>query len=79
MIYTDGRPTVANAPALRGFRVRNEGSIFLVQPLDAQARIWLEEHVDLDDAQWFGSALAVEHRYAYDLIDGILDDGFALS
>jgi hypothetical protein len=78
VIHTDGTPTIANATPLRGFSVRNEGSIFLVQPLDHHAKLWLAENVDNENAQYFGSALAVEHRYAYDLVDGIFDAGFAV-
>jgi hypothetical protein len=78
MIHTDGTPTIANAvPLPSGFRVTNEGgSLFLVEPLDKSARTWLTENVDLTEAQFFGNALAVEHRYAYDLVDGIFDAGF---
>lgn len=76
MIHTDGRPTIANAPALRGFHVRAEGSIYLVQPLDAEAKSWLEENVDSEESQYFGRSLVVEHRYFEDLFDGIVDAGF---
>lgn len=79
MIHTDGTPTIANVRETpRGFRVRNEGTIFLVEPLDHHAKLWLEENVDLEDAQLFGNALAVEHRYAYDLVGGIFDAGFSV-
>lgn len=84
MIHTDGTPTIANAPALQGFRVRNEGSIFLIEPLDRDAKNWILDNVGPagpyvdDEPQYFGNALAVEHRYAYDLIDGIFDAGFAV-
>lgn len=77
MIHTDGTPTIANVRETpRGFHVRNEGSIFLVEPLDHHAKLWLEENVDTESAQFFGSALAVEHRYVHDLVDGIFDAGF---
>lgn len=76
MIRTDGRPTVANAPTLHGFHVTCEGSIYLIQPLDAHAQLWLRDNVGLDEAQFFGGALVVEHRYIVDLLDGIFDAGF---
>lgn len=51
-------------------QVENHGSIFLFRPLTDEARTWLVEHTD---GQWFGGALAVEHRYAADLANGILE------
>ena len=75
MLHTDGTLTIANAPALRGFHVKDEGSLVLVTPLDAPAKHWLEENVD-NEAQYFGAALVVEGRYFYNLLDGIFDAGF---
>jgi len=54
--------------------VRNEGSIFMFQPLTKTARAWIEENA-ADDGMWFGGQLAVEHRYAADLAQGMLNDG----
>jgi hypothetical protein len=42
------------------FRVQDEGTIFLLQPLTDAARRWSVEHLP-DDAQRFGSAYFVEH------------------
>jgi hypothetical protein len=41
------------------------------------ARDWIAENVS-DDAQWFGGALMVEHRYASDLAEGMAGDGLEL-
>lgn len=54
-------------------KVENHGSIFLFQPLSEAAREWIGEHVP-EDATWFGGALVVEHRYASDLAQGMVDD-----
>jgi hypothetical protein len=56
------------------FTVRNEGTILLFYPLTDPAREWLKENVQ-DDAQWFGDALVVEHRYAGDLAMAMLAAG----
>jgi len=45
------------------------GTIFLFQPLSDAAREWIKEYVQ-EDAQRFGDALAVEHRFARDLARG---------
>jgi hypothetical protein len=55
-------------------RISPHGSILLFDLLTPDAESWVEEHVD-PDAQWFGGALAVEHRYAADLAVAIHADG----
>jgi len=57
--------------------VENHGSIFLVRPVSSAAQNWLDENVS-DDAQYFGNALAVEHRYISDLVEGMKLDGLAV-
>lgn len=55
-------------------RVDNQGTIFLFHLQTEVANDWVGEHVQ-DDAQYWGGALVVEHRYAMDLADGMLDAG----
>jgi hypothetical protein len=54
------------------------GSINLIRPLTEAAQSWLDEHIDDEDAQYFGDALAIEPRYCPDLVQGMLDDGLAV-
>lgn len=56
--------------------IANHGSIFMFHPLTDAARTWLEENTD---GQWLGGALAVEHRYARDLADGAISEGFTVA
>ena len=58
--------------------IANEGTLFLFSPLSHVAKEWIEEHVEAD-AQWFGSALVVEHRYALELAQALIDAGFAIA
>ena len=46
-------------------------------PLTLRAKEWIDEHVQ-EDAQWFGHALVVEHRYAWGLAQGMKDAGLVL-
>lgn len=55
--------------------VENGGSLFLFRPLTDAGREWLNENTETEPYQWFGGALAVEHRYAQDLAQGALNDG----
>jgi hypothetical protein len=58
--------------------VRNEGTIFLFTPLTPAATNWICVNVQ-PNAQWFGNALVVEHRYAADLAAGMREDGLILA
>jgi len=51
--------------------VRNEGTVFVFCPLTERARAWIDENVQTEAWQWFGSALVVEHRYAWGLASGM--------
>ena len=57
--------------------VHNEGTVFLFNPLTARAKGWIEASVQ-PDAQWFGTTLVVEHRFAWGLAQGIKDAGLVL-
>jgi len=56
------------------FACSNHGTIFLLQALSPEAREWEEEHLP-EDRQYFGMAVAVEHRYIGDILRGIKADG----
>ena len=55
---------------IKKFEINNQGSIFLFTPLTEDAKSWWQENVS-NDCQKFGNAFVVEHRYAYDIIDGL--------
>ena len=57
--------------------IRNEGTVFLLCPLTPAAKQWIEDNVQ-PDAQWFGQALVVEHRYVLGLLMGMRDAGLVL-
>jgi hypothetical protein len=57
--------------------VRNEGTVFVFCPLTVEAKQWISERVH--DPLWFGSALVVEHRYAWGLAQGMNDAGLVLA
>jgi hypothetical protein len=54
------------------------GTIALVRPVAPAVREWIDENVG-GDTQWFGGALAVEHRYIGDVYRGLVDAGFAVT
>jgi len=52
--------------------VRNEGTLFLFEPMNDIAREVLEAAAD--PQQWFGSALVVEHRYAMGFAEFLMNE-----
>lgn len=68
----------ATASATPDVLVRNEGTVFVFCPLTSLGKEWIDEHVQ-SDALWFGSALVVEHRYAWPLAVGMQDAGLVLA
>jgi hypothetical protein len=60
------------------FAVSDQGTVVLFNPLTVEARAWLDNMVSFEPWQMFGRALAVDHRYAQDLYDGIINDGMTV-
>jgi hypothetical protein len=58
--------------------VSNVGTLYTFCPLTLRAKEWIDEHVQ-DDAQRFGYALIVEHRYTWELAQGMKDAGLVLA
>lgn len=59
------------------YSVSNHGSLFLFEPQNDDADAHLRASVS-DEAQWWGGALAVECRYARDLVAALQVEGFAV-
>jgi hypothetical protein len=59
------------------FEVENHFSLYLLRPLTTEAWDWIEEHLSTD-CNWFANAVAVEHRYIADIVNGIRADGLSV-
>ena len=59
-------------------RITNGGKIFLFRPLTDAAREWFNEWIG-DEAQWFGGALVVEHRYVAGIYEALVESGLTVS
>ncbi len=57
------------------FTVTDHGTIFLLRPNTPAAQAWMDEHLQAEQYQMFGTAVAVEHRYIADIVEGIQADG----
>ena len=53
-------------------------SLFLLTPRTEAAQAWADEHLP-DDAQTFGYAIVVEHRYISAIVAGIESDGLSIA
>jgi len=61
------------------FSISDHGSIFLIRPLNAAGRQWLDENVVSEPWQWVQGALCVETRFARDLIIEIEEARFEIT
>ena len=60
-------------------QITDQGSIFLIRPLNDAARQWLGENVVSEPWQWVEGALCVETRFARDLVIEIEEAGFEIT
>ncbi len=56
------------------FLVDDQGTLVLLTPQTDAAREWVFQNLPTD-AQRFGEAIVIEHRYADDILFGIHNDG----
>ena len=61
------------------FQITDQGSIFLIRPLNEAARQWLDENVVTEAWQCVQGALCAEARFARDLVIEITEAGFEIS
>ena len=66
-------------PDMSDFQITDQGSIFLIRPLNEAARQWLDENVVTEAWQWVEGALCVEARFARELVAEITDAGFEIT
>lgn len=52
------------------------GSIVLIYAVSDQVREWLLNNVHSEMWQWVGEALAVDWRFAEDIVEALTDEGF---
>ena len=77
-VASGNSPTQSASKTPPDFIVENHGSIFLFRMNTPAAVEWISQNVQ-SDAQFFGDALAVEHRYARDLAVGMQANGLVLA
>lgn len=54
------------------------GSIVILTPLSQEAHDWLNEHIDVESAQWYSKGVVIEHRYAGDIISEITQENLTV-
>ena len=58
--------------------IRDEGTVWIFNPLTPVAQQWFAEHVQSEPWQLLGTSLVVEQRFVISLIQGIMDAGFGI-
>ena len=80
VVMIDAFCTSGSSPTEGGadFRCENHHSLFLLYPLTPTAHSWTKQHLP-ENAQWFGNAVVIEHRYIWAILDRIQNDGLKVS
>jgi hypothetical protein len=65
--------------AQQDFRVEDSGGVVLFHMRSKAARIWVRENVNAESWQFLGDALAVDRRYAENLVAGIVSSGLSVA
>ena len=76
--HNDSFVASGNSPTRPDFICENHGSLFLLFLLSQSAQSWVEEHLPTD-VEWFGNAVVIENRYVWTILEGIQNDGLAVS
>lgn len=74
---TDGQ---ADTPAedTPDFIFANHGSITILTPRTDAAHDWCDAHIP-DDAQRYAGGIAIEPRYAENILNDIMDEGYLVA
>ena len=59
------------------FMCENHGTLFLLIPRTAPAKIWIEENLARDHMT-FADAVVIEPRYVWAILVGLQDDGLSV-
>ena len=66
-------------PQQPDFIVDGGGSLFLLRPLSAAGRAWVEENIGQENGyQPYWPTVVVEHRFIADIVAGVQRDGLAV-
>lgn len=58
----------------------NHGSVFLLRAQNEQAIAWVDEHIGSENGfQPYWPTVVIGHRYTSDIVEGIRNDGLAVS
>lgn len=60
------------------YYIENYGTLFLATPLNESAWANLRDNVQ-EDAQFWGDAVVVEHRYIVDLVEQLQAEGWKIA
>ncbi len=69
--------TSGTSPTQSDFVCENHGSLFLLIPRSAHAKIWIEENLP-PDRLTFNEAVVIEPRYVWAILLGLQDDGLTV-
>lgn len=79
-VASGSSPTRGKAPSPPDFVLENHGSIFLLRPQNEQAIARVDEHIGSENGfQPYWPSVVIEHRFVSEIVQGIRNDGLAVS
>ena len=79
-VRSGNSPTRSVSKNLPDFLVESHGSIFLLRLQNEQAIAWVDERIGSENGfQPYWPTVVIEHRYLSDILQGIRNDGLAVS
>jgi hypothetical protein len=69
--------TSGTSPSEPDFVCENHGSLFLLIPRSAPAKIWIKDHLP-PGRMTFCGAVVIEPRYVWAILAGLQDDGLTV-
>ena len=59
------------------FHQERMSNVCLLTPVSEDGQEWIDEHID-PDSLYFGPSIALEERYAHDILEGIVAVGLTV-
>jgi hypothetical protein len=56
-------------------RIESDSSMVVITPVSHLGRQWLSENAQYESWQWLGRSLAIDKRFAADIVEGMIGDG----
>lgn len=64
---------------MNDFTLYNHGSVVVLTPNTKAGKAWMQDNIDVENAQVWGKGVVVEPRYVGAILDGLTAEGLTVS